>query len=521
MAKLSLPPPDPNLVSSLPDGEAARAWLATQSMSQPLRMLRALLHEIRAIDASVVEPHRRMEILAILHAAVIQAEEGAVVRYAHKPLPLLPDEFDAFENARRLWQSLAVAYLRAAPLLPPSQLLLALHRGAACLRESLYCHYLAAIEVATENLNLIYELLVTAESLGIQRLPVNDPEFGLRKDASIAGEVAWALLLNFCDPYRFTPAQLAVANRGFSRWCDLASFQAQPDEDTHRSKALPLARWPGAEDVAEGGPKWLEVRPVIRKIRKRVEALQAGETPEQLRLGRDLSASACIKLMNILDLALRPKVQPVGDRFEQATVDLVFSHTHLYQLLAGKPLEENELSSKSATISHDRVAVFGFDNAANRGDVVVNTQVPAEPWAVEEHWILRAAPAGNQVVSPLLVGIRPREDEEAPVLAILFGLRQTSDGWLAARLRRLPMPAATGIYSVPVATAMKGVQRQAAFLLPADAKQEMPVSICLPTGSGVREGVFMSLGESPVEHLRVGEMLERGSNFIRFTYTRT
>lgn len=519
MAKLSLPPPAADLVSSLRDGEAARAWLTTQSLAQPLRMLRGLLAEVRAIDASIAEPATRLEILDILRPAVILAEEGAAVRYSNKPLPLLDDEFSAFDNARQLWLALAVAYLRSAPLLPPALMLQAMHRGAVGLREALYCHYQADIEVAPEFLNLLYDLLATAESLGIQRLPVDDPDFRHLQESSIASDIAWALLLHFSDPYRFTPAQLTVANRALSRWADLAGFQSERGDDRH-AKVLELARWPGAEGVSDGGPKWLEVRPIIRKIRKRVDALKAGETPEQLHLGRELSAAACIRLMQELDLALRPKVDPIGDRLKQASVDLVFSHEHLYTLLSGKPLSDTELSSQSTTMSHQRMAIFGFDNVVNRIDHAGENRVPAEPWAVEDNWILRAAPAGSQVVSPLLVGIRPEKDG-APRLAILFGLRQTSDGWLAAHLRLLPEPAASGIHNVSGPAAMKSAQRQPVFLLPADEARGLPPSICLPTGSGAREGALMALAESPVEHLRLSDIIERGSNFTRFAYAKT
>ena len=120
----------------------------------------------------------------------------------------------------------------------------------------------------------IRDRLGTAESLHVQRIAVIDPDFRHLGEATIAGDVAWSLLLHFCDPYRLSPAQFNVANRAISRWCSFASFQAERDEDP-KAKAIPLAKWLGEEIVSEGGPKWLEVRPVIRKIRKRVESLEA------------------------------------------------------------------------------------------------------------------------------------------------------------------------------------------------------------------------------------------------------
>jgi len=225
--------------------------------------------------------------------------------------------------------------------------------------------------------------------------------------------------------------------------------------------------------------------------------------------------------MRDLDHALRPKPKPIGNTLDLNTIDLVFGNENLYFLLTGKTLTENKLSSQSASVSHDRIAVFGFDNITNRIDHVAKTQAPAETWTVEDNWILRAAPDGGQVVVPLLVGIRPEKDG-VPQLAVLLGLRQTNDGWLAANLRLLPKPPASGIQKVAGA-ATPGAQpnRQPVFLLPAEDEEDAHPTICLPTGSGLRQGSLLALEESPVEHIRLGEVVERGSNFVRFAYVRT
>ena len=521
MPILSLPDSDASLTSSLRDAAEARIWLANQPQTQPLRLLRALLKEVRAVDTCVNVPATRLELLDALRPAIIQAQEGAHIRYSHKPLPLLQDEHDAFELARDLWHAFAVAYLRVVPQLAPTLLLQALHRAAVALRQALHCHFIAGIEVPQDFLCLLYEILITAESQRLQRTAVEDPDYPFLSQSTIAGDVAWSFLLLFSDPYRFSQAQFNVANRAFSRWCDLASFQAEPSED-RRAKTIALANWIGdAVVTVDGRPQWLDVRPVVRKIRQRVDSLEAGETPEKLKLGRELTPSSCIRLMRDLDHALRPKPKPIGNTLDLNTVDLVFGNENLYFLLSGKTLTENKLSAQSASVSHDRIAVFGFDNITNRIDHVAKTQAPAETWTVEDNWILRAAPDGGQVVVPMLVGIRP-EKNGVPQLAVLLGLRQTNDGWLAANLRLLPKPPASGIQKIAGA-ATPGAQpnRQPVFLLPAEDEEGAHPTICLPTGSGLRQGSLLALEESAIEHIRLGEVVERGSNFVRFAYVRT
>ncbi len=519
MPIITLPEPDASLESSLRDAAEGRAWLANQMQVQPLRMLRALLKEIKAIDHCLSVPATRLELLDVLRPAVIQAQAGVAIRYAHKPLPLLRDEQEIFEQARDLWHAFAIAYLRPIPLLPQQLVQQALHRSAVALREVLHCHFIAGIEVRPDFLRLLYDILITAEAQGLQRNRMADPDYPQLSQSTIAGDVTWSFLLVLSDPYRFSQAQFNVANRAFSRWCELASFQTEPSQDRH-AKTISLAKWLGEDVVAEGKPQWLDVRPVVRKIRQRVEALQAGETPESLRLGRELTPAGCIRLMRELDHILRPRPKSLGDVLDCDTVDLVFGNENLYLLLAGKPLSDHALSAQSSHISHDRLALFGFDNAANRIDHVKDERALAEMWTVEDQWILRAAPDGGQVVAPLLVGIRPK-GEESPLLAVLVGLRQTNDGWLAANVRLFPAPPASALQKVTAALPGTQPARQPLFLLPDDEAAGLSASICLPTGSGLRQGGLLALEESPVEHIRLGEVIERGSNFVRFAYGRT
>ncbi|HRE18667.1 MAG TPA: hypothetical protein PLW86_16630, partial [Rhodocyclaceae bacterium] len=177
-------------------------------------------------------------------------------------------------------------------------------------------------------------------------------------DSSIVADIAWSFLLHFCDPYRFSAAQFAVANRALSRWRELAGFQTHPD-DSPKARSIALAPWLGADVVTEDGPRYLDVRPVVRKIRRRIESLEAGETPDQLRLGRELSGPACITLLRMISDALRPDARFVGDAVPPVatSVELVFGHEHMFAAIAGEPLESLEqISSKSDRISHERIA---------------------------------------------------------------------------------------------------------------------------------------------------------------------
>lgn len=520
MARLSLPDPKADASTSLRDAGEAQAWAAAQQQAQPMRVLRAALAEIEGIDASALSPALRVDMLDALRPAIVQAETAQEMRYANKPLPLLPDESSAFDVAWRTWHALAIAYLRASAFLAPAEALRPLHRAAIALRETLHCHYIGGQEAPTGIPQLLYELLLTAESRGLERTPLPDPEYKHLGDSSIVADIAWSFLLHFCDPYRFSAAQFTVANRALSRWRELAGFQTEPD-DSAKARYITLAPWLGENVVTPDGPQYVDVRAVVRKIRKRIESLEAGQSPEELRLGRELTAAGCITLLRMLSDALRPDARFTGDAVDPnaASVELVLGHEHMFAAIAGEPLETTQqVNAKSDRISHERIALFGFDNMANRVDSAVTApKIPSEVWGAEDGWILRAANAGAQVWGPALVAVR---EDGATRLAVLISVRQSVEGWLMATLRRLPGPPATGVQriaNVPV----KSMPLTPVFLLPEDGENGHPTSICLPTGTGARPGGLMALERCAVSHLRLTDVIERGTNFVRFGYVRT
>ncbi len=66
--------------------------------------------------------------------------------------------------------------------------------------------------------------------------------------------------------------------------------------------------------MPEGFPRWLDILAVTHKIARRIELLEDGEPPGSLKLGRELSAAAVIRLLADLDLHLRIRPDQPVDR---------------------------------------------------------------------------------------------------------------------------------------------------------------------------------------------------------------
>lgn len=507
MTRLELPAVEAGAALAFADAEGARNWLCTQPKTLATQTDATLLAQLKAVDASTIGAAERIAILDVLRGEMVRAAQGLESRYARKPLPPAPDAAEALALASRLWRTLAVAYLRPVPLLPAADAALPLHRAAVALRMEQMAHILAGLEVPAALHRLLYGILALAEGQGVQRSPVMDPDFAFLGESHIAGHVAWCLLLEAVDPYRLSAAQLAVANRAFSRWRELAAFQAQPDDDP-KARTLSLERLLPGVDLPEGAPRWLDVRPVVRKMRKRVEALEAGETPESLKLGRELSAAGCVALMELLERALadRPAV-----RERSHAVALAFGPEDAYVAIERRPLNPSEMDASSGRSSHERMAVFGFNNVANLASAVVRVEAATESWQLSGERVRRQGEGGRRL-GPCLVALASERPGHAR-LGVLGGLRVAADGSLEGRLRwYAERPVAARLRSSGPAGARGG--RVPAFLLGEDDGE---YSLVVSPTAGMRAHTGIALEDSPVEHLLLGEVIERGSDFVRFS----
>ncbi len=508
MASFDLPAPNTAAPALFHDAAGAREWITGQPLVTS-EQLEALLGQVLAVDAASLSAAERFATLDVLRSAVVRSQSGLESRYTRKALPPSPEVGEAFSLSRRLWRALSVAYLRPVPLLGPAESAVALHRAAITLRLEQFAHFLGGYEVPLALRRLLYELLLTAEGLGVQRTAVADPDLGFLGDSHIAGHLAWALLLEAIDPYRLSLAQLTVANRGFSRWRELAGFQALPDDDP-KARTLLLSRLLPGVTVPEGGPRWLEIRAVVRKIKKRIESLEAGETPESLKLGKELSASACAALLRKLEVMLKDR--PSEAAGEPQPIRLAFGSENAYVAIERRPLNPSGLGTGSAYQSHERMAVFGFDNVSNLAGAVARVDYPSESWQMIGSRVVRLPTETERRLAPCLVALAS-DKPEAAQLGVLGGLRLLEDGCLAGHIRwyfEHPLAARLRV-SGPLATK---ATRIPAFLLPEEDQGEF--SLIVPPTAGVRPNTGLALDDCPVEHLLVGEVAERGSDFVRY-----
>jgi hypothetical protein len=503
---LDFPPPRKNRQLAFSNQENARAWLAVQPQADPVQMQSILLDQIEALDGGSLTPAETLPLLNFLKSAATGVQTSLEPHYLRKPLPMASADQKIFETARQLWTQLGIAYLRIAPHFAPADRLLPLHQAAVSIRLAEYCHLQAAQESPALIGRLLFAILEQAERANLQRLPVIDQDYRHLGESNIAGHVAWAFLLRLVEPYRLSSHQLAVANRAISRWRELANFQALPDSDP-KAQAIMLDKLFGGP-IPEGLPRYLDVRPIIRKLRNRIEALQAGESPESLKLGRELSSAACIQLLHELQTHLSQRSSTPTT--EVGEVALAFGCENAYALFSGKPLHTQGLGTKSASISHQRVAMFGFDRLSQLPNAVHKLDVPSETWTLVDGLAVRPVKAGERHLTPCLVA---STNDKGPRLGVLLGLRAASDDALRAQLGWYPEQVSAGfikraggpLASIPVFTLTRGGKTY----------------LIAPTNAGIKLDVGLNLEEASPAHLTPIEVSERGTDFVRFLCTVT
>lgn len=506
MHRLVLPDPRKNIEAAFQDIPSAKSWLARQPQAQSLQTLAAICLQVEAIDGGKLAPALAVDLLDLLRSAALPLLDSIEIRYTRKPLPLADEERRIFELAVRVWLRLGIAYLRQIGALPAEARGQPFNRAASALRLATYSYFLAAYQCPLSLDRLLSGVLAAAGDCGLLDQALTDPALPHLGESTVGGHLAWTFLLRLIDPYRLTAAQLTVANRAISRWRELVSFRPEPDRDP-RAHDVDLAAICGGQ-LAAGTPRWLGVRSVARKIDQRLAALKAGESPESLRLGRELSTAACIRLLEELRFSLDAHERETAG--ENGEITLIFGAEPAYAMLHGEYLNRpDSLDSKSASLAHQRMALFGFDRVESLATAVKRIDVPGETWSIIDGLLIRAAgQLSNRHQSPCLVASRLAGKAR---LGVLFGLQVTAGDVLTGGLHWFPDSVEPG-WLKRTDPLDSGAPRTPVFLIHDD--QEL--TLILPANVGARLGVGIAIEGTSVTHLQPREVLERGVDFVRY-----
>ena len=525
MIGLPLPPTQAGNAAPFTDAESAGDWLMRQPQANAPAMQAELAQQIARLNAYAMPARERFKTLEVLRKTLFAVAAECQRRFETRPLPLAGGEQAMLDTARDLWRACTVGYLHCLRAVLDGDPTLAgqgarvAHRVLSGLRmEQASCHA-GGVEPDAEFWRTLHAVLAAAEHLDCTRLPVADRLLGETAESTVGGQYAMALLLHLARPFALSRGQLSAATRWFARWREQAAVLAAPDDPRPgRCVALDLAldapthRGPGG--AAE--PRWLALSGVLRKMRKRLEALAAGATPESLKLGSGLSAEACTGLLKTLAEHLKQPEAPLASAGADApAATLVGGLDHIYRQLGGKSLKAlDDAGLLRDRRAHEQIALFGH---------VVRTEeeepVPAEIWRIAESegriLHLCRPPGGGEarLAQRALIGLRlPGQARYA--LARIASLRMDGKGTLHAFAQQLPGAAQTVIAEVRERVGGRN-ERHPAFLLPALDAVGSPAQVLLAAGLPARAQTISLLAEDGAA-LRLDYCAERGSDYERW-----
>ncbi|MDR0577959.1 MAG: hypothetical protein LBI87_10595 [Candidatus Accumulibacter sp.] len=429
------------------DAESASLWLAEQPQANMPAMLSSLRAEIEVFNLLDVSPRRRLKTLEVLRKAAFTVGLDCRRRCEGKPLPLATAERSALDAARHLWRSYAVGYeiclqacLDGDASLSKHAARVA-HRVSFCLRaEQLTC-YAGGVLPEPGFWKSFHALFLAAESLGCASVMEEDGLLGETRASSVSGQYAMALMLHLARPFSLSCGQLATAARWLARWRELARIE--PSED------LDARYWPIPLDLATDGPipengnedgipRWLSLDGVLRKIRRRIDALSAGELPENLKLGGGFPAKDCAALLETLaDRLQRPPPAVPADTAALPEISVGIGLAAIHRLLGGEKMKEALRSPPPLADDHlsaEQLAVFGRVVRETRPDAEAEVKVELERWR-QAQWergerggLTLARPPGNGTSRLALRGLLAIDRKEGGyLLAIIDGLWQGGD----------------------------------------------------------------------------------------------
>jgi hypothetical protein len=313
-----------------------------------------------------------------------------------------------------------------------------------------------------------------------------------------------AVLLSRCRTETLTRDEFSAVVRWLARWRELCGGSADAGREA------------GPDGVAPDGGQAVGAEGVLGKLRHRLAALRAGESPEALKLGSALSSAECIDLMQRLLAALsRPATLPAtGGGDGASSLELVAPLEAMHRWLGGDALSTPAVPSTAGTLrEREQIAVFGRVLSREPVGAVSAPQpeIAGEIWqalpdATSGVLIAWRTPDGTlRLNGRSLVGVRMNGRVR---LATLVGLMQEEGGpvrlWLAP-LAGEPRPALVNVLAADGVPA-----RRPALFVPADAAAGVTAMLFvppLPPGATIA-GTLPAGLPSPSSRLTRGEDFE-------------
>lgn len=517
----NLPPP------AFTDADSAQTWLSqmkraavkTAGPTEAVISLNDLTEQLERIQGAEMDGFLRATLLETLRQESLLSLAKARHRFTYTVRPLPPEAFSTLTSCQRLWSGLITGYLQCAEEFisksaDPSWIAIAGHRALMAIKLALEDHFVAGVEPPPFLWQHALRIIEMCTELKLSGQTVSDPLFPDQGSSTCLHQYSILALTAFADPYGMTAVEYAAFKRLLLRWRDLCQFSATREDDSKR-RWINLRLLETSPRNAAQNPLWLDISLVRSKLKKRIESLQAGESPESLNLGRDLSGADCVRLLETARKKLREAYDPAATSQPQVTGESIYVAHDIeesFNLITGFRYNTNvKAGATSDRVLNDRMALFGHNSIIQ--DLSAEKPKFGEEWAVRSsaNNVINLTNSQDIVRSALQLGqlVTTRQNENIAVAKVTRGLQRQSSK-IEISLRAYPgQPKAVEGHVFD----QTGQMHFPLLLLPANAETKTPACVFLPSGIGSKVHQPVETNLTTPRKIRLTGLIERGTNF--------
>lgn len=519
------------------DARSCKDWLGALPVTSIPMAQQHLLEAIRAFNRSELDPLERLKCLELLRekVAFLQGEQRS--RFFGKTLPLSSIDQTAWTTGRSLLEEMEAGYRLCLTAAQAGERGIADHAALAAQRvmraigAQMLFHAMVYRRFDGGLWQRLHAEFEAAERGGLVDAQVKDSLEGEDGLSTVGEAYVNALLLQAADLAEMTAPQIDFLEAVLRRWVRKVRVarEVPAGESTGggaRVLGVDLSRPVGAFAPAglraAASERVLDVEQLSRSIRRRVKALQAGESVANLGLPE---AAAGVDMLSQLQRMHRcwceGGLRPPGRVPPEKEAGVVFGFPDIHFYVSGcEPFDQPDKPRELTRQEKDDIAVFGKVSERSQKLRVADYNFVVESWGVLEEslgaWrLLRPASASRGVALGRVVAVRV--GASAPYfLGVVKSLVQETDGRIEITVGLLPgKPEAVAVRVADLRSRQASSWTQA-FRLPPLERLGIPESFVVPGGLGSR-GRGMEVWRGEAKESTVREVLERGADFDRIT----
>jgi len=510
--------------------ESAQEWLERLPLANSPQAQVVLARQLELLAGTALSLDQRLRIIEVLREPVLFVQQECLRRFAARPLPLSPAEQSAYESSLGLWRMLETNYLLclqnslAGQL--PDRTALAAQRAVAAKTGELLTHCAAGYLAPAVYWSRLHQIYRAAEALQVCLHTVID-DLNPNAETTLAAAYVEPLLLAAAQPLELTPRQFDLVARWARRWATKVSVLAVAPRGA-KTPPLPVNLASGeaiglvdAPPQGEADWRWLEVTELRKTLKRRLQGLANGESPESLQLGGDCLQPECEELLlRIYRLWCKQGAGSLKEPRPSEDCELVAGFVDMHFFISGDVFSQPGVTSRLSKREHEEIATFGSIVTRHREES--RQKFSTESWqararGVADMQLSRSLEqAGARIARGQLLALRP-QGASGFMLAVVRSLMIAGDeGQLKLGVRLLAgTPSAVALRCTGLAVGKDDFCQ--GFRLPGMEQLQEPASIVMPSGY-FRPGRIIEIYTDCLRQVRLIRILERGADFERASF---